>query len=119
MRITKYILQSVLYLCMIAPVVRAEEFTPPPKHQRETMSYREYSDFREKMRDRMHRTRKQERQQTHETENHPPEQSRESNPNSTYGQGYNTRNPKVDRPDNRPVPRQNRARAERFRRSDR
>ena len=100
-------------MSMYLPAVFAETLSVPDKDRRHGMSYEEYSNYREKMRKHM--------------ENHklPEESSRSTsdktekpNPNSTYGQGYQSRKPAEDMPargaDNRP----DRPQIERFNRGD-
>jgi rare lipoprotein A (peptidoglycan hydrolase) len=98
----------MLTLCagLCAAPAMAGELSVPDKEKRQGMSYEEYSNYREKMRQRMASEQPADSRQaaTPSDGTHTETQAGHA---SSYGQGYNSRKPAADRPD-RP------ARAERF-----
>lgn len=113
MKILNFTFQFLLYLSLLTPIARAENITVPDKDQRQGMSYEEYSNYREKMRKHMI-----ERRLSSDSPALPAEKTEKSNPNSSYGQGYHSRRPTVDRPENNFDNRPDRPKIERFNRGE-
>jgi len=53
MRNSSFALQTLLCMSLLAPVAQAQEIAVPDKAQRQGMSYEEYAQFRENMRQHM------------------------------------------------------------------
>jgi nitrate reductase cytochrome c-type subunit len=92
-----FALHTLLCMCLLAPAVQAQEFSPPDREHRQGMSYEEYANFREKMRLRMEKNHADQRKAEQE-EAAPP--AREHSP-SNYGQGYQARQHAAERPEPR------------------
>jgi hypothetical protein len=117
MHIKNLIFQLALCMSLVAPVAKAQEFTAPDRAQRQGMSYEEYRELREKMRMRMEKRHENQRQP--DDANRGAEQAEREKSGSTYGQGFDTRRQREDRPDASPDRRPDHPRFERFNRGDR
>lgn len=115
MKASSFALYFWLYMSMLAPVAMAQEIPIPDKAHRQVMNLEEYSKFREKMRLRMERTHAQERKQPNESGDRPAKHTERIKPDSSYGEGYHSRNRSEDRPNNRPE----RPHVEKFNKPDR
>jgi rare lipoprotein A (peptidoglycan hydrolase) len=105
----KILTLSILTLCAglcTAPAM-AGELSVPDKEKRQGMSYEEYSNYREKMRQRMASEQPADSRQVTSPSDGTQAETEQAGHASSYGQGYSSRKPAADRPD-RP------ARAERF-----
>jgi hypothetical protein len=111
---------SYLLLCasLSAPLAWAQDIAVPNREQRQGMSYKEYSDFREKMRLRMEKMRADERNPPSAENKRTQEEQKQTDSERTYGKGYDSRSHNIDRPDTADR-RPERPRVERFNRIER
>lgn len=114
-------LTIAVFMSLSATFAMAQDVAVPNQEQRRGMSYEEYSSVRENMRLRMEKMQKTKRKQEASREPGSDETTGRTRADSTYGQGYNTRNRSdaatVERPER--VERVERpARIERFNRGD-
>jgi stringent starvation protein B len=120
MQIFNFTFLPVFCMSLFVPAALAENLAVPAKDHRQGMSYEEYSSYREKMIKRMDESKQspEERRQLPDSSRRPHEQMEKPNPNSAYGQGYQSRKLAEDRAergvDNRPE----RPSFERFNRGD-
>jgi len=108
----------MLCLSLFVPAAMAEDIAAPDKEQRKSMSYEEYSKYRENMRMQMEKMKPEEARQKTEASGNPSDQAEKSQRDSTYGKGYHSRTPAVDIPDTGAGNRPERPRPERFNRGD-
>jgi hypothetical protein len=107
-------------LCMSlgATHAMAQDVAVPSQEQRRGMSYEEYSSVRENMRLRMEKMQETKRKQEALREPDSDEKTGHTGTDSTYGQGYDTRNRSDAMAVGRPERVERPARIERFNRGD-
>lgn len=114
-------LTIALCMSLSATQVMAQDVAVPSQEQRRGMSYEEYSSVRENMRLRMEKMQETKRKQEALREPDSDEKTGRTGADSTYGQGYDTRNRSesaaAGRPE-RPERVERPARIERFNRGD-
>jgi hypothetical protein len=113
-------IRFLLALCIGLPIpaAMAQGIVAPDREQRKSMSYEEYSKYRENMRLQMEKIKPKEAKQKADSSGNSPEQSLPSPRDSAYGQGYHSRPSSVDRPDTGAGNRPERPGPERFNRGD-
>jgi hypothetical protein len=105
MQIYSFTFLPVFCMSLFVPAVMAENLSVPDKDHRQGMSYEEYSSYRE-------------RRQLPDSSRRPNEQMEKPNPNSAYGQGYQSRKLAEERAERSVDSRPERPSFERFNRGD-
>ncbi len=98
MQKSTFALRILLCMSLFAPAVQAQETTVPDKAHRQGMSYEEYVQFREKMRQHMEKMHSDEAKQSQDENGPLQSKMKMRHQDSAYGQGYRSR-VSEDRPD--------------------
>lgn len=115
MQTTNFSFPLALCLSLCAPAALAQSISVPDEERRQGMSYEEYSQYREKMRVQMEKSKPEETKQPQAA---PANQPDKASQDSAYGQGYHSRNPAQYQPQNEAGSRPERPRPERINRGD-
>jgi len=113
MQNSNFLFLPVLCMSLYVPAVMAENLSVPDKAHRQGMSYEEYSNYREKMLKHM-----DERKLSPESSRSTSDRAEKPNPNSAYGQGYQSRKLSEERTERGINNRPERPGFERFNRGD-
>ena len=91
MRNSSFALQTFLCMSLLAPVAQAQEIAVPDKAQRQGMSYEEYAQFRENMRQHMEKRQTDDSKKPQMDNNTPQNEVKMHTHDRVYGRDYESR----------------------------